>query len=366
MKHYYKLILSGALLLSATASISQAQTWDCPSRPARYQISEITAPLNSEGESADYLNQLAINGSGQVLIEASYPNGTNSFVIWKQGVPPVVVDTVTAEEGHESLGISDAGDVLFYKQTLVKGELEEKLLIFSPTHGVRTVPQVYPKLDITDAFFRKLATDGLIYFDALASKSGEINFYTQSVNKAGNSGGVLPLYLNEDLISYDVFGVGNRAVGFVFDANFNYKAVQYIPSTNQTVLVPGLTAGSTMNYVSGVNDRDYVVGTANLTSGNSRAVLWKNGTAIRNIGILSGDTESFAVSHNANNEVIGISYGSDDVFTPFIWTRCSGLQALDNKRPTSFTQKISDVLDINNLGQLVVVDELGRFLFMRP
>ncbi len=95
------------------------------------------------------------------------------------------------------------------------------------------------------------------------------------------------------------------------------------------------------------------------------AFLWKAGTAMEDLGTLSGDTSSVAQKINFFGQIIGSS-GNTVVWKdgvsgeriqvlgrPFIWSMNSGMQDLNTLIPASSGWVLNSVTDINIWGQIV-------------
>jgi probable HAF family extracellular repeat protein len=85
-------------------------------------------------------------------------------------------------------------------------------------------------------------------------------------------------------------------------------------------------SGSVANAVSA--DGSVVVGTANDSNGNPRAVRWTAATGIQDLGTLGGDwSEATDVSADGSI-IVGWSYDSNGIYRAFKWTAGTGMQDL--------------------------------------
>jgi probable HAF family extracellular repeat protein len=82
--------------------------------------------------------------------------------------------------------------------------------------------------------------------------------------------------------------------------------------------------GSVANAVSA--DGSVVVGTANDSNGNPRAIRWTAATGIQDLGTLGGDwSEATDVSADGS-VIVGWSYDSNSIYRVFKWTEATGMQ----------------------------------------
>ena len=138
----------------------------------------------------------------------------------------------------------------------------------------------------------------------------------------------------------------------------------------------GLPGNFLSSVASGVNDQGQVVGwSINVTEDYSdrhvRAVMWTREGMIRELGTLSGDTESIAKKINMFGIVIGDSgtdyipeppitgYGPtiegpvEVVGRPFIWSERTGMRNLNTLIPQNSGWVLQSATDINVWGQIV-------------
>jgi len=97
----------------------------------------------------------------------------------------------------------------------------------------------------------------------------------------------------------------------------------------------------------GLNNIGQVVGVADTPSG-PHAFLWIDGSGMKDIGILPGDSSSRANHVNDQGKVVGASEGMQGV-RAFLWTRTAGIQELASLPSGSY----SEAFGINNRGQIV-------------
>ena len=109
-----------------------------------------------------------------------------------------------------------------------------------------------------------------------------------------------------------------------------------------------------------INDRGWVVGTSTAPAGG--AFLWTPQTGMENLGHLHPGADvslSFGVDINNHGTVIGQSFGwmnlgSEYEQVPprvFVWTRRTGMLALDDLVPAGWT--VYNVIAINDHGQIL-------------
>jgi probable HAF family extracellular repeat protein len=97
----------------------------------------------------------------------------------------------------------------------------------------------------------------------------------------------------------------------------------------------------------GLNNAGQVVGVADTPSG-SRAFLWANGSGMKDLGVLPGDSSSRANHISDQGEVVGASEGMAGV-RAFLWTNSAGMRALASLPSGGY----SEAFGVNSLGQVV-------------
>jgi len=127
--------------------------------------------------------------------------------------------------------------------------------------------------------------------------------------------------------------------------------------------------GFFMSAANGVNDEGEIVGWSTNPS-YIHAVIWPRSGAIRDLGTLSGDTESSATKINLFGIVIGSSGNTvvastipdnspfdegplEVVGRPFVWSERSGMRDLNTLIPAGSGWVLDSVADINIWGQIV-------------
>jgi len=90
----------------------------------------------------------------------------------------------------------------------------------------------------------------------------------------------------------------------------------------------GTLAGGNYSIATDVNDRDQVVGNADLPDGSQHAVLWDARGRIRDLGTLGG-ASSYAYKINNRDQVLGTSVNVNNEFRVFIWEARTGMVEVD-------------------------------------
>jgi len=107
------------------------------------------------------------------------------------------------------------------------------------------------------------------------------------------------------------------------------------------------TLGGAWSEAHGLNTGGQMVGVADSPSG-PHAFLWADGSGMKDLGVLSGDSSSRANHISDHGVVVGASEGMQGV-RAFLWTSSSGMQALASLPSGAY----SEAFAINNLGQVV-------------
>ena len=118
--------------------------------------------------------------------------------------------------------------------------------------------------------------------------------------------------------------------------------------------------GTRLSSAQAINDHGWVVGTSTAPSGG--AFLWTPQTGMENLGHLHPAADvslSYGVDINNHGTVIGVSFGwmnlgSEYEQVPpraFVWTRRTGMLALDDLVPAGWT--VWNVIAINDRGEIL-------------
>lgn len=107
--------------------------------------------------------------------------------------------------------------------------------------------------------------------------------------------------------------------------------------------------GCASGWARDLNDRRWVVGTANYGTPGDRAFLWTPTGGTEILPLLAGDTQSAAYGINNWNQVVGYSWGPAGALHAFVWTRRDGTRSLG----TLPGHGSSRAFGINDHGQVV-------------
>lgn len=105
--------------------------------------------------------------------------------------------------------------------------------------------------------------------------------------------------------------------------------------------------GGEWSEAHGLNNAGQVVGVADAPSG-PHAFLWVDGSGMKDLGVLPGDSSSRANHISDHGDVVGASEGMEGV-RAFLWTSSGGMQAL----PSLPSGAYSEAFGVNSLGQVV-------------
>jgi probable HAF family extracellular repeat protein len=106
--------------------------------------------------------------------------------------------------------------------------------------------------------------------------------------------------------------------------------------------------GAAFHGVTDINDDGQIIGNVFISSGIDRAFIWGPSEGMRDLGVLSGKTKSWAYGMNDHAQVVGGSASIGDT-RPFLSDSINGIQDLGLLPGT--TQGIAG--DINNSGEVV-------------
>ena len=105
--------------------------------------------------------------------------------------------------------------------------------------------------------------------------------------------------------------------------------------------------GGAWSEAHGLNNSGQVVGVADTPTG-SHAFLWTDGSGMKDLGVLPGDSSSRGNHINDHGDVVGASEGMEGVRAS-LWTNSGGMRALTSLSSGGY----SEAFGINNLGQVV-------------
>jgi probable HAF family extracellular repeat protein len=110
------------------------------------------------------------------------------------------------------------------------------------------------------------------------------------------------------------------------------------------------TFGGDRSNASAINDSGQVTGFATLANGDTRALLWQRGAAMRNLGVIAGHRESVGSGINNLGQVVGYSdvEGDGNSYRAMRWTSTAGMQQL--AAPAAYLSGLA--FDINDSGQI--------------
>ena len=133
-------------------------------------------------------------------------------------------------------------------------------------------------------------------------------------------------------------GPGGAGRGWVFEGGV-YTTLS---------ILPGLDQFRSARAVA-INDAGVIVGSSQITTGPTHAVLWDDALVIQDLGTLGG-TNSAAIDINASGQVIGSSQTAGNAATHFfLWSAGTGMQDLN----TIIDPNVTSVVEINAAGQII-------------
>jgi len=128
------------------------------------------------------------------------------------------------------------------------------------------------------------------------------------------------------------------------------------------------TLGGKNSYAYAINATGQVVGFSNTpTSGalDGRAVLWQEGSGMKDLGTLPGDSFSAAAAINKSGQIAGGSYTSfTGPYRAFLWTENDAMRQIGT-RPDFPGDSSYSALGMNDLGQVVGYANQHAFIWSK-
>jgi probable HAF family extracellular repeat protein len=285
-----KRIVSLLLFVIALAHPILAQDYKAYSFPLGYRV----AAMNASGQVAgtgngqvflwtraggfQYLGNLgggtslptAINDSGAIAGRSTFPDGTIHAFLWTQS------------GGMQGLG------------SLLGGESDA----FAINAAVQVTGITYaPDYRMFHAFFWSQATGAV----DIGSLGGDPFSFAPALNNKGEVGGISTnAHTSETVFRWT-----------------QSEGIQAQPSF-----------GAPLSSSSAINDSGQIAGQSTYSDGRNHAALWSPDGSIQDLGILSGDSGSFATLMNAAGHIAGFSAhpsGRTDIARTFFWAPGTGM-----------------------------------------
>jgi probable HAF family extracellular repeat protein len=163
---------------------------------------------------------------------------------------------------------------------------------------------------------------------------------------------VLPMTYGTTSFAFDISDSGKICGRMGNHPSLDSHAFIFDLATGILTDVGLLLDGATGSRATGVNNAGTICGFSAIPCGQSctvrRSFIWSNGV-VQDLGVLPGNTNTFARAINDSNVVIGYC---DPIPTTFVW-RNGKIYTLNDLIPPELNLDLQTPSDINNAGQIV-------------
>lgn len=178
---------------------------------------------------------------------------------------------------------------------------------------------------------------GAAVFAAVAAAAAQ-DWQIQALDPLGFNGGAVASGINDS----------GQVVGYAFDSNGDSRPMLWGNGSAQEL---GYISSTNEGEAYKINNQGQIVGWSATESGSWRATIWNGGVAT-NIGTLGSGVSSFAMNINDNGVVAGSSYFGTAGSHAFTWTAGGGLVDYGSFTP-GHSMYYAGFNGINNNGFLV-------------
>jgi|SRR5579871_792243 len=293
----------------------------------------------------------AINSVDQV-VGTSYASATISSYhafIWSSTTGMKKLGTLSGDTNSRALGINDLGQVV----GISEGTLYTAF-VWSSANGMQGIGG-FTSGDYSSAF--GIDASGSVAGNSFTLSSGQAFRWTQR-------DGLQTLWMLSGDINSTALGCSPSGfiAGYSRDTTSSHACIWASSGGAKSL---GKLSGNTDSEALAVNNAGQVIGNSYTSVPGSsletyksyRAFLWSQNGGMISLGILPGDTSSFAAAINLQGLVVGTSenLAGSSPTTPraFLWTSSTGIVDLNTRIPSNTGWILTGATGINDSGKIV-------------